>query len=102
MVKLLKSKRVPEERLGTILELIGKRGTADDLAYIYEQAISSDGFAPTVRVKAFEALAEAAANRSLKPPRDLEKLVPLVRDAEGGSHAAPREACDSVGGPLEA
>jgi putative heme-binding domain-containing protein len=88
MVKLLKSKRVPEDRLGTILELIGKRGTADDLAYIYEQAISPKGLAPPGRVKAFEALAEAAANRNLKPPRDLEKLVPLVRDAAGGSHAA--------------
>ncbi len=88
MVKLLKSKRVPEDRLGTILELIGKRGTADDLAYIYEQAIRPEGLAPPVRVKAFEALAEAAANRNLKPPRDLDKLVPLVRDAAGGSHAA--------------
>jgi len=88
MVKLLKSKRVPEERLGTILELIGKRGTADDLAYIYEQAISTEGFAPTIRIKAFDALAEASANRNLKPPRDLEKLVPLVRGAAGGSDAA--------------
>ena len=38
MVKLLKSKRMPEDRQGTIVDLIGKRGTADDLAFIYEQS----------------------------------------------------------------
>src|SRR5262245_29629943 len=39
MVKLLKSGRVPEARQGTILEMIGKRGTVGDLDYIYQQAL---------------------------------------------------------------
>ena len=92
MVKLLKSKRVPEDRQGTIVDLIGKRGTAEDLQYIYQQALSPDGFPATVRIAALEALAGAAANRNLKPPRDLEKLTPLVRDAgsrTGASIARP-------------
>ena len=38
LVKLLKSGRVPEARQGTIVDMIGKRGTAGDLAYIYQQA----------------------------------------------------------------
>src|SRR5689334_20777044 len=42
MVKLLKSKRVPEDRQGTIVDLIGRRGTADDLAYIYQQTLAPD------------------------------------------------------------
>ncbi len=79
MVKLLKSKRVPDDRQGTIVELIGKRGTADDLTYIYQQAIAQEGFPEPVRIKALEALAGAAANRNLKPAGDLEKLVPLVQ-----------------------
>ena len=59
MVKLLKSKRVPEDRQGTIVDLIGKRGTVEDLQYIYQQSLSLDGFPASVRVKAFEALAGA-------------------------------------------
>ena len=88
MVKLLKSQSVPEDRQGTIVELIGKRGTAEDLAFIYHQAIAREGFAESVRVKALDALAGAAANRSLKPAGDLEKLVPLVQDAASRSGAA--------------
>jgi putative heme-binding domain-containing protein len=78
MVKLLKSNRVPEDRQGTIVELIGKRGTADDLAFIFDQTIAPGGFPAAVRVKALEALAGAAANRNLKPAGDLEKLLPLL------------------------
>ncbi len=59
--------------------MIGKRGTAADLAFIYQQAIAQAGYPAPLRVKALDALAEAAANRKLHPPRDLEKLVPLIR-----------------------
>ena len=102
MVKLLKSKRVPEDRQGTIVDLIGKRGTVEDLEYIYQQALSPDGFPTSVRVKALEALAGAAANRNLKPTRDLEKLTPLVRDADVASRRLDRKTCDSPGRHLEA
>src|SRR5262249_25508284 len=88
MVRLLKSKRVPEDRQGTIVDLIGRRGTPDDLEYVYQQTLSPDGFPSSVRVKALEALAGAAANRSLRPRRDREKLTSLVRDAA----AHPRDA----------
>ena len=44
LVKLLKSKRVPETRLGAIVDMIGKRGTAGDLDFIFQQATASDGF----------------------------------------------------------
>ena len=98
MVKLLKSKRVPEDRQGTIVELIGKRGTADDLAFIYGQTIAADGFAPSVRVKALEALAAAAANRNLKPPSDLEKLLPLVQFATSESGASVGRAAIRLAG----
>jgi putative heme-binding domain-containing protein len=81
LVKLLKSGRVPEARQGTIVEMIGKRGTADDLAFLYRQARARGGFPAFVRVKALDALAEAASNRQLRPGADLDKLVPLVGTA---------------------
>jgi putative heme-binding domain-containing protein len=79
LVKLLKSGRVPEARQGTILEMIGKRGTAADLEFLYQRALSADGFPPAIRVKAFTALAEAASTRDLRPSRDIDKLIPLLR-----------------------
>src|SRR5262249_49789260 len=44
MVRLLKSKRVPEDRQRTIVDLIGRRGSADDISYIYQQTLGADGF----------------------------------------------------------
>jgi putative heme-binding domain-containing protein len=98
MVKLLKSKRVPEDRLGAVVELIGKRGTADDLTFIYEQTIAQDGFPGPVRVKALEALAGAAANRNLKPAGDLEKLLPLLYGAASPSESAVGKAAVRLAG----
>src|SRR3954453_7281518 len=59
LVKLLRSGRVPEARQGTIIEMIGKRGNAADLEYIYQQALTGS-VPPPIRVKALDALAEAA------------------------------------------
>ena len=60
---------MPEARLGTIVDMIGKRGTAGDLDFIFQQAISPDGFPAPIKVKALEALAEAASNRNLRPAK---------------------------------
>jgi putative heme-binding domain-containing protein len=78
LVKLLKSKRVPEARLGAIVDMIGKRGTAGDLDYIFQQAIAPDSFPAPIRVKALEALAEAASNRNVRPDKGLDRLVVLI------------------------
>ena len=78
LVKLLKSKRVPETRLGAIVDMIGKRGTAGDLDFIFQQATASDGFPTPIKVKALEALAEAASNRNLRPAKGRDGLVALI------------------------
>ena len=88
LVKLLKSGRVPEARQGAVFEMIGKRGTAADLTFLYQRAISPDGFSAANRAKALEALAEAASNRNLRPAHDLDKLVPLIRPAPSRSEVA--------------
>ncbi len=78
MVKLLKSGRVPEDRQGAVVEMIGKRGTVADLDYIYQHTL--DGFPEPVRVKALDALAEAATTRGLKPEKDRQRLVGLLAE----------------------
>jgi putative heme-binding domain-containing protein len=79
LIKLLKSGRVPEARQGTIVEMIGQRGNTDDLAYLYQQALRPEGFTSEVRRKAFDALADAARTRKVKPAGDLTGLGALIR-----------------------
>src|SRR5690242_21775410 len=68
MVKLLRSGRVPEERRGTVIKMIGQRGNVADLDYIYHGAL--DTHTPiAIRAKALDALAEAATTRGLKPEK---------------------------------
>jgi putative heme-binding domain-containing protein len=82
LVKLLKSKRLPEARLGSVVDMIGKRGAAGDLDYLFQQVIAPDGFPAPIKVKALEALAEAASNRNLRPARGLDGLTALIRQGE--------------------
>jgi putative heme-binding domain-containing protein len=81
LVKLLKSGRVPEARRGTIVEMIGKRGSAGDIEFLFERATSPEGFSAPIKVKALEALAEAAANRNLRPASGVDKLAALIQSA---------------------
>jgi putative heme-binding domain-containing protein len=78
LVKLLKGGRVPPERQPLVIDQIGRRGTADDLAYLYRQTAAPDGFAPAVRIKALDALAEAARTRKIAPKVDLAGLQRLI------------------------
>lgn len=91
-VKLLKGGKVPEDRQGTIVEMIGKRGSTDDLAYIYQQAIKAEGFAPAVQRKALAALQEAALTRKARPSGDLAGLRDLIRADAAKAEPATRQA----------
>jgi putative heme-binding domain-containing protein len=84
MVKLLRGGKVPAERQGTVIDMIGKRGSADDLGYLLGRALEPEGFTPANRLKALEALSEAALTRGLRPAGDLGRLVPLVEAKAGG------------------
>ncbi|HEU5116848.1 MAG TPA: HEAT repeat domain-containing protein, partial [Isosphaeraceae bacterium] len=83
MVRLLKGGKVPDERQGTIVEMIGKRGSAADLTYLYERVLDPSGFTPENRLTALNALAEAALTRKTKPEGDLSKLASLLKASDG-------------------
>ena len=70
-------KRVPADRQGPVIDMIGKRGTAADLDYLFEQALKPEGFSRPSRLKALEALAESAQTRDLRPSGDLARLTAL-------------------------
>jgi len=78
LVKLLKNPRLPTSRLGAIVDMVGKRGNAADLTYLYERALDPAGFPAEVRARAFTVLAESAANRHLQPARRRDEIVRLI------------------------
>jgi putative heme-binding domain-containing protein len=94
-VRMLKSGRIPEERQATIVEMIGKRGEADDLGFLFQQAVRSDGFPAAIRLKALGALADASLTRQLKPTGDLIALRTLIKTQ---GDAAARSAAMRLAG----
>ena len=98
LVKLLKSGRVPEARQGTIVEMIGKRGTAGDVEFLFQKTIAADGFAAPLKLKALEALAEAAANRNLRPAKDVARLASMIEPASSRSDPAIQKAAVRLAG----
>jgi putative heme-binding domain-containing protein len=82
MVRILKGGKVPEARQGTILEMIGKRGDAEDLGYVFSRAVEPEGFGPAARLQALRALADAASTRKVRPDGDLDALAGLIRPAD--------------------
>jgi putative heme-binding domain-containing protein len=98
LVKLLKSGRVPAARQGAIVEMIGKRGTAGDVEFLFQKSINADGFPAPLKLKALEALAEAAANRNLRPTKDIARLVPMIGATQAQSNTAIEKAAVRLAG----
>ncbi len=101
MVKLLKGGRVPEERQGTVIEMIGKRGAAADLGFLLERALDPKGFSPVNRLKALDALCEAALTRNLRPIGDLGRLSTVI-EASTATDPSARLAAVRLAGLLKA
>ena len=97
MIKLLQSGRVPAERLGAIVDMVGKRGDAGDLAYLLGQALKADGFPEAARLQALQSLADAASSRNVTPTGDLAGLAALVGAPKGVSPATELAAIRLAG-----
>jgi putative heme-binding domain-containing protein len=90
LVRVLK--RAPEARRGTIVETFGKRGTPADLEYLFGQALLPDAWPAPVRLKALDALAEAAFTRKARPSGDLARIGSLIQADPSLRQAAIRLA----------
>lgn len=85
LLNLFKSGRVPAERQGTLVELICKRGDAEDLGTIYAKAVDPAGFSPELRANVLDWLADAAFARNVRPAGDLSSLKVLLAAPAGGA-----------------
>jgi putative heme-binding domain-containing protein len=100
-VKLLK--KAPEGRQGPIVDLIGKRGTVDDLAFLYDRATAPDGFPTPVRLKALGSLLEAATTRNLRPDvAFFDGLARLIKPADPKADPSLRLAAIKLAGAWKA
>lgn len=77
LMRLLKSDRLPPERLPSVIELVARRGDAADLGFLFEKVTQEDGWDGEVAETALKGLATAAENRKLKPEGDLSPLAIL-------------------------
>jgi putative heme-binding domain-containing protein len=77
--------------------MIGRRGSVADLGFIYQRALDA-GSPPSIRSKAIDALAEAAATRGLKPDRDRDRLVGLMAASATPADSPLREPAIRLAG----
>ena len=77
-VRLLKSGKVPPERLGTVIGIVGRQGTASDFSVLLEKATDPKAFPRDIRIKALDTLADAAANRKIIPDKNREALLQVL------------------------
>ena len=78
MLNLLKSGRVPEQRLGTIVKLVCSRGNEHDLAYVFSEALPDDHWPDDLRRDALQWLIDAARTRKVVPAGELSGLQRLL------------------------
>ncbi|RUL86117.1 c-type cytochrome [Tautonia sociabilis] len=79
MVRMLKSGRVPADRQGTLITLIGRQGSPADLGFLLELATGAEALSPENRTLALDALAEAARTRGVSPEGDRSRITALIR-----------------------
>jgi putative heme-binding domain-containing protein len=78
VMNLLKSGKVPPERLQPVLDIVCTRGNEHDLAYAFQQALGMETYPVTLRVQVLEQLASAARNRKVVPAGDLSGVAALI------------------------
>ena len=88
MVRLLKSGRLPAERVSSVVNLVCQRGNEEDLAYVYQQATKPDGFTGDLRRQVLEGLATAAQTRKVRPTVEAGELARLIGDADAATARA--------------
>lgn len=88
LVKLLQGGKLPKERQPTVVEMVCKRGDADDLAYIFGQVLDPAAYATDLRLKTLGWLAEAARINKVKPTGDLAQIEKMLAEKEAAKNPA--------------
>jgi putative heme-binding domain-containing protein len=79
VMKLLKSGRVPESRLPSIVEIVGTRGNEHDLTLLFNEAVGNNWPEP-LRATSFKLLISSASARKVIPAGDLSAVSKVITD----------------------
>jgi putative heme-binding domain-containing protein len=82
LVAILNSGKIPAERQAAVIETICRRGTAKELAVIWEKAARADGYPPALRRRTLEWLADAATTRRAQPKVASGAVTRLLMDSD--------------------
>lgn len=82
LVKLLQGGKLPKERQPTVVEMVCKRGDADDLGYIFSQVLDPAAYPADLRLKTLGWLTEAAKINKIKPTGELAQVEKLLAEPE--------------------
>ncbi len=88
LLKLLQSGKVPPERKPTVVEMVCKRGDAEDLSFIFSQVLDPTVYPADLRLKALGWLTDAAKINKVKPIGDLAKIENLLNEGEAAKNPA--------------
>ncbi|HEX4145188.1 MAG TPA: hypothetical protein VHY91_16900 [Pirellulales bacterium] len=92
MVTRLQAGKVPAERIGAIVTVIGNRGDADDLAFLFQQAVAGSQWNDALRLQTLQVLVDASVTRGIRPSGELTSLEQLIRtDPQPGGAEAARQ-----------
>ncbi len=79
MLKLLKSGKIPEQRLGAIVKLICDRGNEHDLKFIFDQIVDDKNWPADLRSSSLRQLSDASTTRNVAPAGDLSAIASLMK-----------------------
>lgn len=88
LLKLLQSGRLPPERQPAVVEMVCKKGNAQDLAFVFSQVLDPQAYSPELRRMALGFLADAARINKVKPDGDLSAIKQLLAESEAANDPA--------------
>ena len=88
LIRLLK--RAPEGAKPQVIARIGQTGSANDLGVLLREAVKPDALPSAARIKALDALSDAALTRKVTPDGDLGSLSDLIAPKDGKADPALR------------
>jgi putative heme-binding domain-containing protein len=88
LLKLLQSGKLPPERQPTVVEMVCKKGNAEDLSYVFTQVLDPKVYPAELRLKSLGWLSDAAKINKMKPAGDLSVINQLLADGEAAKNPA--------------
>ncbi len=81
LLRLLKTGRVPKERLPAVFEQVCARGEGESLGFVFQSVVADNSLPPKERLKVLKWLADAAIERKQVPAGDIGALSKLLSQA---------------------